>query len=73
MMTTTMVEMRDVIRRLKEKNPEAKVMVGGAPVTIDIAYKYGADCFSENAGNALKDAIRMFSMLRKLRQKAIDT
>ena len=48
-------------------------MVGGTPVTIDIAYKYGADCFSENAGNALKDAIRMFSMLRKLRQKAIDT
>lgn len=73
MMTTTMVGMRDVIRRIKEKNPEAKIMVGGAPVTLDIAGRYGADCFAENAGNALKDAIRMFSMLRQLRQQAIDT
>ncbi len=72
MMTTTMVGMRNVIRRIKEKNPEAKIMVGGAPVTLDIADRYGADCFAENAGNALKDAIRMFSMLRQLRQQAMD-
>ena len=73
MMTTTMVGMRDIIRRIKEKNPEAKIMIGGAPVTDEIACKYGADCFSENAGNALKDAIRMFGMLRMLRQESINT
>lgn len=72
MMTTTMVGMRDIIRRIKEKNPEAKIMVGGAPVTHDIASKYGADGFAEDAGNALKDAIRMFGMLRRLHRQAVD-
>jgi len=72
MMTTTMLEMRDVIRCIKEKSPEAKIMIGGAPVTSEIACKYGADCFSKDAGNALKDAIRMFSMLRQLRKEKFD-
>ncbi|MEW5921312.1 MAG: cobalamin-dependent protein [Bacillota bacterium] len=72
MMTTTMVGMREVIRRIKEKSPEAKIMIGGAPVTGEIAHKYGADGFAEDAGNALKDAIRMLSMLRKMRRQSLD-
>ncbi len=68
MMTTTMVGMREIIRRIKEKNPAAKIMVGGAPVTEEIAQKYGADAFAEDAGQALKDAIKILSMLREMRK-----
>lgn len=72
MMTTTMVGMREIIRRIKEKNPEAMIMIGGAPVTEEIAQKYGADAFAEDAGNALKDAIRMLRMLREMRFQSLD-
>ena len=70
MMTTTMVGMKEIIRQIKEKNPNARVMIGGAPVTEDIAEKFGADGFAEDASNALKDAINMLSTLRKLKDEA---
>ena len=70
MMTTTMVGMKEIIRQIKEKNPNARVMIGGAPVTEDIAEKFGADGFAEDASNALKDAINMLTTLRKLKDEA---
>jgi corrinoid protein of di/trimethylamine methyltransferase len=64
MMTTTMVGMKDVIQMIKERNPKAKIMIGGAPVTEDIASKWGADGYAKDANNALKDAINMIASLR---------
>jgi len=69
MMTTTMVGMKDVIKAIKEKNPRAKIMIGGAPVTEDIAAKFGADGYAKDASNALKDAINMISSLRDLQKE----
>ena len=66
MMTTTMVGMKEVIDKIKEKNPKCKIMIGGAPVTGDIAEKWGADGYSKDANNALKDAINMISSLKDL-------
>ncbi|MFZ5650462.1 MAG: corrinoid protein [Bacillota bacterium] len=66
MMTTTMVGMKEIIKRIKEKNPKAKIMIGGAPVTEEIAAKWGADGYAKDANNALKDAINMISSLRSL-------
>jgi corrinoid protein of di/trimethylamine methyltransferase len=70
MMTTTMVGMKEIIKQIKAKNPNARVMIGGAPVTEDIAEKFGADGFAEDASNALKDAINMLTTLRKLKDEA---
>lgn len=70
MMTTTMVGMKTVIDKLKAKNPNVKIMIGGAPVSQDIAEKWGADGYSKDASNALKDAINMISSLRKMRDEA---
>jgi len=70
MMTTTMVGMKDIIKQIKAKNPEAIVMIGGSPVTEDIAEMFGADGFAENASNALKDAINMLTTLRKIKDEA---
>lgn len=69
MMTTTMVGMRDIIRKIKEKNPKCKIMIGGAPVSEEIAENFGADGYAKDASNALKDAINMLSTLRKLQNE----
>ncbi len=69
MMTTTMVGMKDIIARIKEKNPKARIMIGGAPVTEEIADKFGADGFAEDASNALKDAINMLTTLKKIQEE----
>lgn len=71
MMTTTMVGMKKVIDKIREKNPNAKIMIGGAPLSKDLADKWGADGYAKDATNALKDAVNMISSLRKMREEVI--
>jgi corrinoid protein of di/trimethylamine methyltransferase len=70
MMTTTMVGMKKVIEDLRNKNPNVKIMIGGAPVSQDLAEQWGADGYAADANNALKDAINMISALKKLKEEA---
>jgi len=69
MMTTTMMGMKKVVQMIKEKNPNVKIMLGGAPVTNDVAKLFGADGYAESAGNAVQEAIKMISHLRKLQDQ----
>lgn len=69
MMTTTMMGMRKVIDMIKEKNPNVAIMLGGAPVTKDVADLFGADGYAESAGNAVQEAIKMISRLREMQQQ----
>ena len=71
MMTTTMMGMKKVIHMIKEKNPDVAIMLGGAPVTRDVAKLFGADGYAESAGNAVQEAIKMISQLRKLDQAGV--
>ncbi len=64
MMTTTMLGMKKVIKMIKEKNPNVAIMLGGAPVTQDVAKLFGADGYAESAGNAVAEGIKMISRLR---------
>jgi len=68
MMTTTMMGMKKVIEMIKEKNPDVAIMLGGAPVTQDVAGLFGADGYADSAGNAVQEAIKMIGQLRKLQQ-----
>ncbi len=70
MMTTTMTGMKKVIDDLHRKNPNVKIMIGGAPVSKDIADKWGADGYAKDANNALKDAINMISSLKRMKDEA---
>jgi corrinoid protein of di/trimethylamine methyltransferase len=70
MMTTTMVGMKKVIEDLRNRNPNVKIMIGGAPVSQDLAEQWGADGYAADANNALKDAINMISALKKLKEEA---
>jgi corrinoid protein of di/trimethylamine methyltransferase len=69
MMTTTMVGMKKVIEKIKAKNPNVKILVGGAPLSKEIAEKWGADGYGKDASNALTEAINMVSALREMKKK----
>lgn len=68
MMTTTMIGMPVVIEKVRAKNPNAKIMIGGAPISEDIAKKWGADATGEDAPNALQEALNMIGVLRDLEE-----
>lgn len=69
MMTTTMVGMKSVIEKMREKNPDVKILIGGAPVSKQVADKWGADGYGSDASNALTEAIKMVSSLREMRKE----
>jgi corrinoid protein of di/trimethylamine methyltransferase len=66
LMTTSMLAMPKVIEMVKARNPDALIMVGGAPISQEVADNYGADGYAENAANAVHEAIQMISRLREL-------
>lgn len=49
MMSTTMVVMRDIIRDARILTPTAKIIVGGAPLSAELACDFGADIYAESA------------------------
>ena len=53
LLTTTMPAMEKSINTFKEQGLEAKVMIGGAPVTQGYADKIGADGYSADAASAV--------------------
>jgi methanogenic corrinoid protein MtbC1 len=64
-----MMGIKKIVEAIKAKNPNVAIMLGGAPVTRDVAELFGADGYAENAGNAVQEAIKMIAQLRKLGRK----
>ena len=60
LMTTTVGSMEETIRLLREKCPEAKIMVGGAVLTQEYADAIGADSYSKDAMGAVRYAEKLF-------------
>lgn len=54
LMTTTMMEMKQVIDEAKKQGVTAKIIIGGAVVTDGFAKEIGADGYSEDAQEAVK-------------------
>lgn len=46
LITTTMVNMEEIVNEIRKKFPEKKILIGGAPVTQEYCDKIGADFFS---------------------------
>ncbi len=61
LLTTTMVQMRNVIQALKEAGlrDKTKVMIGGAPITQQYCDEIGADGYGDNATSAVALARRL--------------
>lgn len=54
LMTTTMMEMKEVVDLAKEQGVKAKIIIGGAVVTESFAEEIGADGYSSDAREAVK-------------------
>ncbi len=54
LMTTTMQEMKNVVKLATEKGCTAKIVIGGAVVTEDYAWEIGADGYSSDAANCVR-------------------
>jgi corrinoid protein of di/trimethylamine methyltransferase len=59
LMTTSMLAMPKLIEMLKTQKPDVIIMVGGAPLSEEIAGQYGADGYAEDAVLAVKKAQRL--------------
>ena len=63
LMTTSMLAIPKVIQMVKARDPNVVVLVGGAPLTQDIARSYGADGYARNASGAVQEAITVLDRL----------
>lgn len=54
LLTTTMVQMKNVIESLKEKGAKAKIIIGGAPVTQNYCDEIGAQGYAADAATAVE-------------------
>jgi methanogenic corrinoid protein MtbC1 len=65
LMTTSMLAMPRIIEMMKAEDPHVAILVGGAPLTREIARSYGADGYADHAGEAVREANEMLKRLKK--------
>ncbi len=63
LMTTSMLAMPRVIKMIREQDTGVAIMLGGAPLTLEIAGSYGADGYAPNAGEAVREANAMLARM----------
>ncbi len=54
MLTTTMVNMENIVKTIKEKFPNQVILIGGAPLTDDFKNDIGADYYSPDPQGAVE-------------------
>ena len=59
LLTTTMPQMPEVIKAVKDAGLEVKTMIGGAPVTQAFADEIGADGYAPDAASAVDKALEL--------------
>ncbi|MBN1893362.1 cobalamin-dependent protein [bacterium] len=53
LLTTTMVNMEKTVKFIRDKYPQTKILVGGAPVTLNYANQIGADGYAPDPQGAV--------------------
>lgn len=59
LLTTTMPAMRDTVKAIREAGLTPKIMIGGAPITLEFAKEIGADGYAPDAGSAVDAAMEL--------------
>jgi methanogenic corrinoid protein MtbC1 len=54
LLTTTMVNMEQIVKEVRETIPGSKILIGGAPVNEDFKTKIGADFYSPDPQGAVE-------------------
>lgn len=53
LLTTTMENMKNIVEAIKEKHPQCRILIGGAPVTNEYCQKIHADYYSPDPQGAV--------------------
>jgi methanogenic corrinoid protein MtbC1 len=61
LLTTTMVNMGEIVTSIKVQMPETKILIGGAPVNDDYCQKIGADFYAPDPQKAVEYLNRIAS------------
>jgi len=61
LLTTTMVNMGEIVSSIREQIPETKILIGGAPVNDDFCKKIGADFYAPDPQRAVEYLNRIAS------------
>jgi 5-methyltetrahydrofolate--homocysteine methyltransferase len=59
LLTTTMPAMRETVKAIREAGLSPKIIIGGAPVTMEYAREIGADGYASDAGSAVDAAMEL--------------
>ncbi|MCK5135853.1 MAG: corrinoid protein [Bacteroidales bacterium] len=54
LLTTTMTNMEEIVKKIKEVNPDTKILVGGAPLNDDFRANIGADFYAPDPRGAVE-------------------
>jgi len=54
LLTTTMSNMEEITQKIKEVNPDTKILVGGAPLNDEFRQKIGADFYAPDPRGAVE-------------------
>ena len=54
LLTTTMINMEEIVKAIKENIPNTKILIGGAPVSGDFCQKIGADFYAPDPQGAVE-------------------
>jgi len=61
LLTTTMVNMGEIVAGIREHDPDTKVLIGGAPVNADFCKSIGADYYAPDPQQAVEYLNRLAS------------
>jgi 5-methyltetrahydrofolate--homocysteine methyltransferase len=59
LLTTTMPAMRNTVKAIRDAGLSVKIVVGGAPVTLEYAREIGADAYAADAASAVDAAMSL--------------
>ena len=65
LMTTSMLAMPKAVKMIKAETPDVTIMVGGAPLSFEIAKSFGADGYAHSAGEAVQETLKVLGQVKK--------
>jgi 5-methyltetrahydrofolate--homocysteine methyltransferase len=59
LLTTTMPQMQEIVKKLQSYGDRVKIIVGGAPITAKFAQEIGANGYAEDAATAVEEVAEL--------------
>jgi methanogenic corrinoid protein MtbC1 len=56
--------MKTAVKMSRKSNPDVAIMLGGAPLTMDIVNLFGADGYAKTAARVVEEAEKMVQLFK---------